>query len=106
MPIPRSFLDDITLYLMTDPVTLPTSSRVVDRSTITRHVLRHGSDPFSRTPLALEDIATDEHLKRQILDFLASPPLRSLSLSPLCNSSAPATQAGAQPGGAARHNGS
>ena len=75
-----------TLYLI-GLVMLPSSTRVVDGSSIIRHVLRHGSDPFSRTPLALEDLTTDEQLRRQILHLLASPSLRSISFSPLTNSS-------------------
>jgi hypothetical protein len=36
---------------MRDPVRLPTSGVVVDRSTIARHLLSDQSDPFNRMPL-------------------------------------------------------
>lgn len=37
---PDEFLDPIMSSLMTDPVTLPNSKTVIDRSTIARHLLR------------------------------------------------------------------
>ena len=37
---PDEYLDPITNILMTDPVMLPSSRNIVDRSTILRHVLR------------------------------------------------------------------
>ena len=38
--IPEEFMDPIMGSLMTDPVVLPSSGKVVDRSTIARHILR------------------------------------------------------------------
>nr|KAG5714930.1 hypothetical protein BaRGS_000418 [Batillaria attramentaria] len=38
---PDEFLDPILGTLMTDPVLLPTSKTIVDRSVIARHILRH-----------------------------------------------------------------
>ena len=37
---PDEYLDPITDILMTDPVMLPSSRKIVDRSTISRHLLR------------------------------------------------------------------
>ena len=38
--IPDEFLDPILGTLMTDPVHLPTSNTIMDRSVIARHILR------------------------------------------------------------------
>jgi hypothetical protein len=37
---PEDYLDPITDTLMTDPVMLPSSRKIVDRTTIARHLLR------------------------------------------------------------------
>ena len=42
--------------LMRDPVTLPSSRTVVDRSTIKSHLLSDAKDPFNRVPLSIEDV--------------------------------------------------
>lgn len=39
---------------MEDPVLLPTSSTIVDRSTITAHLLGDTRDPFNRKPLSMD----------------------------------------------------
>lgn len=39
---------------MEDPVLLPTSNTVVDRSTIRAHLLGDTRDPFNRLPLTME----------------------------------------------------
>ena len=41
---------------MRDPVMLPTSRTIVDRSTIKSHLLSDSKDPFNRMPLAIEDV--------------------------------------------------
>jgi len=38
--VPEDFLDPIMGELMRDPVVLPSSGKIVDRSTIARHILR------------------------------------------------------------------
>lgn len=43
-------------HLMKDPVKLPTSGSIVDRSTIARILLTDPKDPFNRAPLTLEMI--------------------------------------------------
>ena len=40
--------DPLMDNIMRDPVTLPSSKMVVDRSTIMRHLLSEPSDPFNR----------------------------------------------------------
>jgi hypothetical protein len=39
---------------MEDPVLLPTSSVIVDRSTIRAHLLGDTRDPFNRMPLSMD----------------------------------------------------
>jgi ubiquitin conjugation factor E4 B len=52
------WLDPLMYTLMRDPVTLPSSKTVVDRSTIKAHLLSDTSDPFNRVPLKLEDVVS------------------------------------------------
>jgi ubiquitin conjugation factor E4 B len=54
--IPEEFLDPVLFTLMDDPVILPTSRTVVDRSTIRSHLLSDPNDPFNRVPLKIEDV--------------------------------------------------
>lgn len=68
--IPDFFLDPIMSTLMSDPVLLPSSRIVVDRSTIARHLLSDQTDPFNRSPLSMEDVIPDIDLKQQIECFL------------------------------------
>lgn len=56
--------------LMTDPVLLP-SENVVDRSTICAHLLNDANDPFTRVPLAVEDLVPHTELKERIDAWLA-----------------------------------
>ena len=54
--IPDEFLDPLMYTLMEDPVILPTSKNVIDRSTIRSHLLSDPNDPFNRVPLKIEDV--------------------------------------------------
>lgn len=47
-------LDPILSSVMEDPVLLPTSNTIVDRSTIRAHLLGDTRDPFSRAPLSMD----------------------------------------------------
>jgi len=51
--VPDEFLDPLTFTLMRDPVVLPTSNVVVDRTTIVQHLLSSTIDPFNRQPLTV-----------------------------------------------------
>jgi ubiquitin conjugation factor E4 B len=42
--------------MMRDPVILPTSRAVIDRSTIKSHLLSDAKDPFNREPLTIEEV--------------------------------------------------
>ena len=54
--IPDEFLDPLLYTIMDDPVILPTSRIVVDRSAIRSHLLSDPTDPFNRVPLKIEDV--------------------------------------------------
>lgn len=58
--IPDEYLDPVMFSLMEDPVLLPTSKQIVDRSTIRSHLLSDPTDPFNRQPLKIEDVVTGE----------------------------------------------
>lgn len=53
---PEEFVDPLMATLMEDPVILPVSRNVIDRSTIRSHLLSDPHDPFNRVPLKIEDI--------------------------------------------------
>ena len=42
--------------LMRDPVILPSSRTVIDRSTIKSHLLSDAKDPFNRVPLTINEV--------------------------------------------------
>lgn len=63
--------DPLTYDLMRDPVILPTSKTVIDRSTIKQHHLSDQTDPFNRMPLKWEDIQDAPEIKQQIDAFIA-----------------------------------
>ena len=54
--------------LMRDPVTLPSSKVVIDRSTIKAHLLSDTKDPFNRSPLSIDDVVPGEPYSNS-LDF-------------------------------------
>merc|ERR1719507_1298651 len=63
---PDEFLDPIMSHLMKDPVKLPNSGQIVDRPTIARHLLSDQNDPFTRAPLAMEQVEPLDDLKMAI----------------------------------------
>jgi ubiquitin conjugation factor E4 B len=62
---PPEFEDPIMGILMSDPVILP-SKHVVDRSTITQHLLSDPKDPYTRQPMTIDDVVPDEDLRGRI----------------------------------------
>jgi ubiquitin conjugation factor E4 B len=64
--IPDDYMDPILATLMEDPVTLPISKQIVDRSTIQSHLLSDPHDPFNRTPLKIEDVIPNDALREEI----------------------------------------
>jgi len=69
--IPDEFLDPIQYTLMSDPVRLPASNVVMDRSTIQRHLLSDQTDPFNRSKLTPDMLVPEEELKAKIQDWLS-----------------------------------
>ncbi|EPT05311.1 hypothetical protein FOMPIDRAFT_1045367 [Fomitopsis schrenkii] len=69
--VPEEFLDPLMYTVMRDPVTLPSSRVVVDRSTIKSHLLSDAKDPFNRVPLKLEEVISNPELKQRIDAFLS-----------------------------------
>ncbi|KAK5171080.1 Ubiquitin conjugation factor E4 [Saxophila tyrrhenica] len=63
---PDEFVDPLMADLMNDPVILPTSKAVMDRSTIRSHLLSDPTDPFNRMPLKIEQVIADTELKGKI----------------------------------------
>lgn len=63
---PEEFMDPLVADLMKDPVILPASKAVMDRSTIRSHLLSDPTDPFNRAPLKIEDVIPDTELKAKI----------------------------------------
>lgn len=74
---------------MTDPVMLPSSRKIVDRATISRHLLRFvflkimnlysienfssdQTDPFNRNSLRMQDVIPQTDLKQQIEQWKSS----------------------------------
>jgi ubiquitin conjugation factor E4 B len=54
--IPDEFLDPLMYTLMEDPVILPVSRTIMDRSTIRSHLLSDPHDPFNRVPLTIDEV--------------------------------------------------
>ncbi|XP_064635023.1 ubiquitin conjugation factor E4 A-like isoform X2 [Lineus longissimus] len=67
---PEEFLDPIMGSLMKDPVMLPSSKQIVDRSTIARHILSDQFDPFNRDPLTMDMVLPQDDLKERIRSWL------------------------------------
>ena len=70
--IPEEYLDPILFNLMVDPVRLPASHMIVDRSTIQAHLLNDPHDPFNRQPLSIEEVEPMTELKNEIENFIKS----------------------------------
>jgi len=54
--MPWAWADPIVCTVMKDPVMLPSSRAIVDRSTIKAHLLSDSKDPFNRAPLTIEEV--------------------------------------------------
>ena len=51
---------------MKDPVLLPSSGNICDKTTMKRILLNDEHDPFNRAPLKIEDLVDDVALKARI----------------------------------------
>ncbi|ELP93805.1 ubiquitination factor E4, putative [Entamoeba invadens IP1] len=70
LDIPEEFCDTIMGTLMKDPVELPNSHVIVDRTTIVKHLMNSKEDPYDRTPLELSMVIPLPELKKKIDTFV------------------------------------
>jgi ubiquitin conjugation factor E4 B len=70
--LPEEYEDPLMATLMEDPVILPISKQVIDRSTIQSHLLSDPHDPFNRTPLKIEDVIPNDKLREEIQNWKAN----------------------------------
>lgn len=77
---PDEFLDPVMSEFMTDPVLLPTSNTIVDRTTIKQHLLNDPTDPFNRKPLSIDDVVPAEDLKMKMKAWLDAKRLAKAQL--------------------------
>ncbi|EGD73293.1 hypothetical protein PTSG_05009 [Salpingoeca rosetta] len=70
--IPDEYLDPVMYTLMKDPVKLPSSQTIMDRSVIIQHLLSDPTDPFNRSPLSADDLVPVPELKAEIDEWLAA----------------------------------
>lgn len=68
---PDEFLDPLMCTFMKDPVLLPTSGTVIDRSTITQHLLNDPHDPFNRKELTIDMVEPLSQLKEKMSQWLS-----------------------------------
>merc|ERR1719222_177352 len=68
---PDEFLDPLMCTFMKDPVLLPTSGTVIDRSTITQHLLNDSHDPFNRKELTIDMVEPVSELKEKMSQWLS-----------------------------------
>lgn len=78
---PDEFRDPLMDTLMDDPVTLPSSGKVMDRPVIIRHLLNSQTDPFNRQPLSEDDLTPATGLKEKIQKWKIEK-LKALSQKP------------------------
>jgi ubiquitin conjugation factor E4 B len=69
--IPDEYMDPLLATLMEDPVILPTSKQVLDRSTVASHLLSDPHDPFNRMPLSLDQVIPNDSLREEIQKWKA-----------------------------------
>lgn len=67
---PDEFLDPLMCTFMKDPVFLPTSGNIIDRSTITQHLLNDPHDPFNRKDLTIDMVQPAHELSAKITKWL------------------------------------
>jgi len=70
--IPEEFMDPLVNEVMKDPVMLPSSKMVVDRTTIIKYLLNDPIDPFNRSPLTKDMLVAVPELKEKIQEFFKS----------------------------------
>jgi len=78
---PDEFRDPLMDTLMCDPVLLPSSHKIMDRSIITRHLLNSSTDPFNSQPLTEDMLLADVELKERIIAWKREKRDKKLQLS-------------------------
>jgi len=68
--IPDEFRDPLMDTLMRDPVLLPTSNNIMDRSVILRHLLNSATDPFNRQELKESMLQPVPDLRKKIDEWM------------------------------------
>ena len=68
---PDEFLDPLMCTFMKDPVLLPTSGTIIDRPTITQHLLNDPHDPFNRNDLTIDMVEPATELKQRMAEWVA-----------------------------------
>lgn len=68
---PDEFLDPLMCTFMKDPVLLPTSGTIIDRSTVTQHLLNDPHDPFNRKDLSIDMVEPADDLRERMAAWLA-----------------------------------
>lgn len=69
---PGEFLDPLMNTLMRNPVRLPTSGNIMERSVIAQHLLNNETDPFNRQPLTLDMVVPEDELRTRIENWVDS----------------------------------
>jgi len=68
--IPDEFMCPISCDLMKEPVRLPTSDTVMEKSVIKQILLNDEHDPFNRAPLKFSEVQDLPELKKKIEDWV------------------------------------
>jgi len=67
--IPDNFMCELMADIMSDPVMLPQSKKIVDRNNAWRCIAGTDRDPYSNTPVKMEDLIPQVELKQEIHRF-------------------------------------
>jgi len=71
--IPDNYLDQLTFEMMHDPIKLPGSDVILDRSTIKQHITLNGeTNPFNNQKLTMADVINMPELKKEINDWISA----------------------------------
>ena len=78
---PEEFIDPISCELTQEPVKLPSSGKILCRLTIAKHLSSDEKDPFTRSPLQLDQVIPCHELEQQIQKWMqdncVEPPMFS-----------------------------
>jgi len=68
--IPEEFMCPISCDLMKDPVYIPTSGKIMEKSVAKQILLNDEHDPFNRAPLKFSQVQEQPELKKKIEDWI------------------------------------